>query len=57
MNYAIIDNDNICVNIVVWDGDANWNPGEGLTARIIENCGIGNEVEFVDGTWRVKEII
>lgn len=54
-NYAIINEENICVNIAVWDGVKTWNPGTGLVARIIANCKIGDEVEQVDGVWQVKQ--
>lgn len=54
--YAIIDdNTNICENTILWDGESNWSPGTGKTARIIENCGIGNEVEEVNGVWQIKQ--
>lgn len=56
MNYSIINNStNICENIAIWDGESNWSPGEGFTARLIAGCKIGDEVEEVNGQWQVKQ--
>lgn len=48
MNYAIVDSNNLVINIVVWDGLASWAPPEGCTAIPIANsCGIG--WSYIDG--------
>lgn len=40
--YALIDNQNIVKNVIVWDGESNWTPPEGMTCLNVENieCGI-----------------
>lgn len=30
--YAILNAEGICINRVLWDGEANWQPPEGCTA-------------------------
>ena len=42
-SYALINNQNIVENVVVWDGASNWVPPENTTCVNIENleCGIG----------------
>lgn len=34
-NYLVLDSDNKIVNIVVWNGVAEFNPGEGLTLEAV----------------------
>jgi hypothetical protein len=40
--YALINNQNIVENVVVWDGESNWTPPENMTCVNVENieCGI-----------------
>lgn len=35
MNYFVLDSTNKIINIVVWDGVTNYNPGEGLTLILV----------------------
>jgi hypothetical protein len=41
--YALINNQNIVDNIVLWDGGDSWQPPENMTCVNVENieCGIG----------------
>jgi hypothetical protein len=48
MNYALVDNTGLVVNVIVWDGESDWQPPEGLTAVLITgNAGIG--WSYIDG--------
>lgn len=46
-NYAIVDGEGNILNIAFWDGEAPWDPGEGLIAvRCGESrCSIGGRYE------------
>ena len=35
--YALINNQNIVENIVLWDGEPNWTPPENMTCVNVEN--------------------
>ena len=41
--YALINNQNIVDNIVIWDGSDSWQPPQTMTCINVENieCGIG----------------
>lgn len=41
--YALINNQNIVDNIILWDGETAWNPPSGLQPLNVENieCDIG----------------
>lgn len=45
--YAVVDKDGNIVNTVLWDGEADWQPGDGLVAvHCGENrCSIGGRYE------------
>ena len=48
MNYAIIDTNNLVINMVVWDGNPPWSPPEGCIAVLaIGDASIG--WSYVDG--------
>jgi hypothetical protein len=32
MEYAILNSEGVCVNRVVWDGEADWQPPDGCSA-------------------------
>lgn len=38
--YAVV-NDGIVTNIVLWDGESEWEPGSGIAIPIDGPCGIG----------------
>lgn len=52
-NYAVVNEDDLIINIVVWDGVTEWQPPEGTQAiRCGENlCGIGGT--YKDGVFTV----
>ncbi|WP_447867562.1 tail fiber assembly protein [Rahnella bonaserana] len=55
-NYAIVES-GFVTNIVLWDGDSVWSPGEGKTAIEVKDgvdAGIG--YSFVDGVFTAPEI-
>ena len=57
MTYAIINELTlICENVILWDGVSLWTPPEGTFVVEIENIGIGDEVELVDGEYRIKTL-
>ena len=41
--YALINNQNIVDNIILWDGSDSWTPPENMTCINVESieCGIG----------------
>jgi hypothetical protein len=42
MNYAIIDNTGLVVNVILWDGESEWQPPEGYQAvELTDGAGIG----------------
>lgn len=47
MNYAIIDSANKVVNVMVWDGENDWQPPEGHQAVPLTEGGIG--WSYIDG--------
>lgn len=42
MRYAIIDQNNIVINSVLWDEISEYKPGEGLTLVRSDTAGIGD---------------
>ena len=54
--YALVNNQNIVANIVVWDGNDSWQPPENMTCINVENieCGIGWSY---DGVSFIKPIV
>jgi len=41
-NYAVVDSENICVNVVVWDGVSEWSPPVGHWAvPLPDGCAAG----------------
>ena len=32
MQYAILNADRVCINRILWDGEADWQPPDGCTA-------------------------
>lgn len=51
--YALVNNQNVVENIILWDGEAEWAPPEGMQLVNVENvdAGIGWKYEnnvFVD---------
>jgi hypothetical protein len=44
MKYAVINNENIVVNSIIWDGESKWSPPAGH--RIIKSeAGIGSQYD------------
>jgi hypothetical protein len=42
MNYALIDNTGLVVNVVVWNGKSDWQPPEGQQlVELSDGAGIG----------------
>lgn len=52
MRYAILNSDNIVINIIKCDNTDNYNPGENNTLQLVESaCNIGwefSEGQFTD---------
>jgi hypothetical protein len=52
MNYAIVEKSTgLVVNIVVWDGQSAWTPGEGFDVVAVGDSGAGIGWTFVDGVF------
>jgi hypothetical protein len=48
--YAVIDTTTTVINIVIWDGQPPWEPGDGQIAVVIpENSSAGIGWTYVDG--------
>ncbi len=47
MSYAIIDNANKVVNVIEWDGSAEWQPPQDHRAVLLTQGGIG--WSYIDG--------
>ena len=53
-NYAILDSENLCVNVVVWDGVAQWCPPEGHYLKELladDHAGIGWKWDAAANQW------
>lgn len=42
MRWAVIDQNNIVVNIVIWDGEKPWSPPEGCRVERSDTLNIGD---------------
>ena len=54
MIWAIINLENIVVNMISWDGESPWSPPEGtyvINATDIESAGIGSTYDSVTQTF------
>ena len=51
--YAIVDESGNVVNVVEWDGEADWEPPEGTEAVEHELAGPGGTL--IDGVWTPPE--
>jgi hypothetical protein len=49
MNYAVVDEKNIVVNVIAWDGVTSYNPGTGLTLVRSDTAAIGHI--YLDGAF------
>jgi hypothetical protein len=38
MQYAILDNNGVCINRSLWDGETEWQPPEGCTVIPDPDC-------------------
>lgn len=50
-NYAVLDENNVVVNVIVWDGVTPYDPGPGLTLQFVPAVDIGrvwDGTDFVD---------
>jgi len=47
MNYAVVNADNVVVNVIVWDGTTGYNPGDGLT--LVQSDVAGRGDLYLDG--------
>lgn len=55
MQYAIINSEGEVINLVEWDGEAEWGPGEGLKAvKAEENAIIGST--YKDGNFTLPPV-
>lgn len=44
MRYAVVDSEDVVVNVILWDGVTEYDPGEGLALVRIQ-AEIGDEIE------------
>lgn len=54
--YAVIDQSGLIVNVINWDGEAEWTPPENMTAVECgdENCQIGGR--YSDGKFTLPDV-
>lgn len=56
-NYAVIDEPTkMCVNTIIWDGIAQWNPPDGCIVVPINDIELNDECEQVNGVWQKKVV-
>jgi len=48
--YLVLDASGTVVNVVQWDGEAPWEPGEGLTLTPSPE-GVGPRWRLIEGAW------
>ncbi|CAB4132680.1 hypothetical protein UFOVP255_45 [uncultured Caudovirales phage] len=51
MNYAVINSENLVVNVVVWDGVSPWSPPEGCSVIQSDTAGIGSTYNPIEGSF------
>jgi hypothetical protein len=58
-DYALIDSQNIVVNMVLWDGVTPWTPPDGLTAIRVgdQMCGIRYTYDPATGTFSPPPVV
>ena len=42
--YAVVDSNNVVVNLILWDGQSGWTPPDGCTVIIANGLNIGDIV-------------
>lgn len=55
MRYAIVDENNIVINVIKWDGVSEYNPGEGKTVVKAEYVNIGDQYNSNDGSFSPQQ--
>lgn len=51
MNYVLVDENNIVVNAIIWDGASSYAPPQGLTLVQTATAGIGMVYDPVSGAF------
>lgn len=46
--YAVLNSDNVVVNVIEWDGVTPYDPGEGLTLQFVPTVDIGRVWDGTD---------
>lgn len=46
--YAVLNQDNVVVNVIEWDGVTPYDPGEGLTLQFVPTVDIGRVWDGTD---------
>lgn len=55
MRHAVINElTGFVVNVVMWDGESEWYPGQDLIAVPSDTLGVGDECELVEDNWVKK---
>lgn len=55
MDYALIDDTGLVVNVVIWDGESTWQPPE--DQQLVElPAGVGIGWTYVDGNFVAPEM-
>jgi hypothetical protein len=47
--YYVVNSDNVCENIVLWDGSSGWQPPENCTMLLVESTSVKNWELTKDG--------
>jgi hypothetical protein len=48
MHYALINSENLVVNVIVWDGVSNWSPPEGHYVICIDGLDVGIGYKYIN---------
>ena len=49
MRWALINADNVVTGVIVWDGEAEYTPADGLTLINVDDVPCGPGWSYVDG--------
>jgi hypothetical protein len=49
--YAVVNENNIADNVIIWDGETDYQPEEGYSLVNVDDSYMGIGWELVDGEW------
>ncbi|MFD3238354.1 tail fiber assembly protein [Rahnella perminowiae] len=55
-DYAVINSDGEIINVVLWDGETDWNPPDGSTAIKVNDSGAGIGWTYKSGVFTAPQL-